>query len=192
MAATQEAWKPEPSTIPPATLSPSQVPNLGEPPLGWIDHFCLTSQPIRITNSPVADVFIVWGKCDRDDNKVRGFILERGMKGLTTPKIEGKFSLRASVTGQIVMEDVEIPASNMLPNAIGLGVSWSFWLYDPDSFNAGAFWLLEQRSFWHCMGRPGSGWTLPWGCSSIHLGQVSTRLCEILITIYGFLKDSIS
>lgn len=71
----------------------------------------------------MADVFVVWGKCDRDDNKVRGFILERSMKGLSTPKIEGKFSLRASITGQIVMEDVEVPAENMLPNAIGLGVS---------------------------------------------------------------------
>ncbi|ELT94603.1 hypothetical protein CAPTEDRAFT_160039 [Capitella teleta] len=85
------------------------------------DTFSISGSKSWITNSPVADVFIVWGKCDRDDNKVRGFILERGMKGLTTPKIEGKFSLRASVTGQIVMEDVEIPASNMLPNAIGLG-----------------------------------------------------------------------
>jgi glutaryl-CoA dehydrogenase len=64
----------------------------------------------------------VWGKCDRDNNKIRGFILEKGMKGLTAPKIEGKFSLRASITGQISMEDVEIPEENMLPNAIGLGV----------------------------------------------------------------------
>jgi glutaryl-CoA dehydrogenase len=85
------------------------------------DTFTLNGSKSWITNSPVADVFVVWGKCDRDDNKVRGFILERGMKGLSTPKIEGKFSLRASITGQIVMEDVEIPASNMLPNAIGLG-----------------------------------------------------------------------
>lgn len=74
-----------------------------------------------ITNSPIADVFIVWGKCDRDNNKIRGFILEKGMKGLTAPKIEGKFSLRASITGQISMEDVEIPEENMLPNAVGLG-----------------------------------------------------------------------
>jgi glutaryl-CoA dehydrogenase len=64
----------------------------------------------------------VWGKCDRDNNKIRGFILEKGMKGLTAPKIEGKFSLRASITGQISMEDVEIPEENMLPNAMGLGV----------------------------------------------------------------------
>lgn len=76
----------------------------------------------RITNSPIADVFIVWGKCDRDNNKIRGFILEKGMKGLTAPVIQGKFSLRASITGQISMEDVEVPEENMLPNVMGLGV----------------------------------------------------------------------
>ncbi|OWF35524.1 Glutaryl-CoA dehydrogenase, mitochondrial [Mizuhopecten yessoensis] len=74
-----------------------------------------------ITNSPIADVFIVWGKCDRDNNKIRGFILEKGMKGLTAPVIEGKFSLRASITGQIAMDDVEVPEENMLPNISGLG-----------------------------------------------------------------------
>ena len=76
----------------------------------------------RITNSPVADVFVVWAKTDSENNRIKGFILERGMKGLDTPKIEGKFSLRASITGQIVMEDVEVPESNILPNAIGLAV----------------------------------------------------------------------
>ncbi|XP_014671969.1 PREDICTED: glutaryl-CoA dehydrogenase, mitochondrial-like isoform X1 [Priapulus caudatus] len=72
-----------------------------------------------ITNSPVADVFIVWAKSD-PDQRIRGFILERGMKGLYTPVIEGKFSLRASVTGQIVMDDVEVPEENLLPGAVGL------------------------------------------------------------------------
>src|SRR5689334_12401168 len=78
-----------------------------------------------ITNSPVADVFIVWARSDRDDNAIRGFILEKGWKGLTAPKIEGKFSLRASITGQIAMDDVEVPEENMLPNAKGLAVSVS-------------------------------------------------------------------
>ena len=67
-------------------------------------------------------MFIVWAKADDAENKIRGFILERGMKGLTTPKIEGKFSLRASVTGQIAMDDVEVPADNLLPNVSGLAV----------------------------------------------------------------------
>jgi len=79
----------------------------------------------RITNSPVADLFVVWAKADDSDNRIRGFILERGMKGLTTPKIEGKFSLRASETGQISMDSIEVPAENLLPNVIGLAVCLS-------------------------------------------------------------------
>ena len=75
----------------------------------------------RITNSPVADICVVWAKCE--DGKVRGFILERGMKGLVTPKIEGKFSLRASATGMILMDEVEVPEENLLPHVSGLGVS---------------------------------------------------------------------
>jgi glutaryl-CoA dehydrogenase len=73
-----------------------------------------------ITNSPIADIAVVWAKCD--DKRIRGFILERSMKGFTTPKIEGKFSLRASETGQIAMNDVEVPVENLLPNVEGLAV----------------------------------------------------------------------
>lgn len=64
----------------------------------------------------------MWAKTDTD-NTIRGFILEKDMKGLTAPKIEGKFSLRASITGQISMDDVEVPEENLLPNASGLAVS---------------------------------------------------------------------
>jgi len=71
-----------------------------------------------ITNSPIADVFVVWAK--DDDGRIRGFILERGMTGLTAPKIEGKFSLRASSTGMISMDNVLVPDANLLPNARGL------------------------------------------------------------------------
>lgn len=71
-----------------------------------------------ITNSPIADVFVVWAKTD--DGKIRGLILEKGMAGLSAPKIEGKLALRASVTGQIVMEDVFVPAEQLLPNVEGL------------------------------------------------------------------------
>ena len=73
-----------------------------------------------ITNSPVADVFVVWAKSDAHDNKIRGFVLEKGMKGLDAPKIEGKFSLRASVTGMIQMDEVMVPEENLLPNVSGL------------------------------------------------------------------------
>jgi len=96
--------------------------------------YLLNGSKTWITNSPIADVAVVWAKDDAGD--IRGFILERGMKGLTTPKIEGKFSLRASVTGMIMMDDVFVPAENMLPKVKGLrgpfsclnnaryGISW--------------------------------------------------------------------
>ncbi|MFN8384554.1 MAG: acyl-CoA dehydrogenase [Anaerolineales bacterium] len=80
---------------------------------GYIVH----GNKMWITNSPIADVFIVWGKLD---GEIRGFILEKGMKGLSAPKIEGKFSLRASSTGEIVMDEVFVPEENLLPNVSGL------------------------------------------------------------------------
>ncbi|XP_044164578.1 glutaryl-CoA dehydrogenase, mitochondrial-like [Acropora millepora] len=80
--------------------------------------YILNGSKSWITNSPIADVFIVWANCE--DKRIRGFILEKGMKGLSAPKIEGKFSLRASITGQIVMEDVEVPEDNLLPSVDGL------------------------------------------------------------------------
>ena len=80
---------------------------------GYIVH----GNKMWITNSPIADVFIVWAKLE---GEIRGFILEKGMKGLSAPKIEGKFSLRASITGEIVMEEVFVPDENLLPNVSGL------------------------------------------------------------------------
>ncbi|NWH75749.1 GCDH protein, partial [Piaya cayana] len=79
----------------------------------------LREQGLWITNAPVADLFLVWAVCE-EDGRVRGFLLERGAPGLSTPKIEGKFSLRASPTGMIVLEDVEVPEENVLPGAEGL------------------------------------------------------------------------
>ncbi len=81
--------------------------------------FRLNGAKMWITNSPIADVAVVWAKTD--DDVIRGFVVERGTKGFSTPKIEGKFSLRASVTGEIVFEDCEIPEANLLPGARGLG-----------------------------------------------------------------------
>ena len=78
----------------------------------------LTGSKMWITNSPVADVFVVWAK--DDEGIIRGFVLEKGMDGLSAPKIEGKFSLRASPTGEIVMDDVFVPDDNLLPNVKGL------------------------------------------------------------------------
>ena len=96
--------------------------------------YIVSGAKMWITNSPIADVFVIWGKTE--DGVIRGFILEKGMKGLSAPKIEGKFSLRASITGEIVMEDVFVPDENLLPNVQGLkgpfgclnkaryGISW--------------------------------------------------------------------
>ena len=80
--------------------------------------YLLNGAKMWITNSPIADLAVVWAKLD---GEIRGFIVERGTPGFETPKIEGKFSLRASVTGEIVLSDVEIPEENLLPNAKGLG-----------------------------------------------------------------------
>jgi len=100
-------------------------PNHGSDPGGMATRaekrggvYILNGTKTWITNAPIADVFIVWANLD---GKIRGFILEKGMKGLSAPKIEGKFSLRASATGMIMMEDVEVPEDNIFPNIQGLG-----------------------------------------------------------------------
>mmetsp|Transcript_31509 Transcript_31509/g.99926 ORF Transcript_31509/g.99926 Transcript_31509/m.99926 type:complete len:304 (-) Transcript_31509:570-1481(-) len=85
--------------------------------------YVLTGAKNWITNSPIADVFVVWAR--DDDGKLGGYILEKGMKGLTAPKIEGKFSLRASITGMISMDDVPVPAANKLPKAKGFSAPFS-------------------------------------------------------------------
>ncbi|MGH6931390.1 MAG: acyl-CoA dehydrogenase [Dongiaceae bacterium] len=100
-------------------------PDAGSDPAGMRTRACkvdggyvLKGSKMWITNAPVADVFIVWAKDDAGE--IRGFILDKGMKGLSAPKIEGKFSLRASITGEIVMADVAVPEENLLPNVMGL------------------------------------------------------------------------
>jgi glutaryl-CoA dehydrogenase len=101
-------------------------PDHGSDPGGMVTRarsvdggYLVSGAKMWITNSPIADVFVVWAKTD--DGVIRGFILEKGMKGLSAPKIEGKFSLRASVTGEIVMDEVLVPEENLLPNVKGLG-----------------------------------------------------------------------
>ena len=113
-----------------------------------------------ITNAPVADVFVVWAK--DDEGIVRGFILEKGMKGLTAPKIEGKFSLRASSTGQIVMDDVFVPEENRLPGVMGLkgpfgcltraryGISWGALGAAEFCWQAARAYTVDRQQF----GRP--------------------------------------
>jgi glutaryl-CoA dehydrogenase len=108
-------------------------PNHGSDPASMLTRakpvdggFIMKGAKMWITNSPIADVFVVWAKLEDADGQVggqesiRGFILEKGMKGLSAPKIEGKMSLRASITGEIVMDDVFVPEANLLPNVSGL------------------------------------------------------------------------
>jgi len=83
--------------------------------------YLLSGAKMWITNSPIADLAVVWAKSDAHDNKIKGFVVERGIKGFTTPKIEGKLSLRASVTGEIVLDEAFVPDENLLPNVSGLG-----------------------------------------------------------------------
>ena len=122
--------------------------------------FILKGTKMWITNSPIADIFVVWAKDDED--QIRGFILERGMEGLSTPVIEGKFSLRASITGEIVMADVFVPEANMLPDARGLrgpfsclnraryGISWGAMGAAEFCWHAARNYVLERSQF----GRP--------------------------------------
>lgn len=122
--------------------------------------YVLSGSKIWITNSPIADVFIVWAKTD--DGAIRGFILEKGVKGLSAPKIEGKFSLRASITGEIVMDEVFVPSENLLPNVSGLkgpfgclnsaryGISWGALGAAEFCWHAARQYALDRRQF----GRP--------------------------------------
>ena len=99
-------------------------PNSGSDPASMLTKavavdggYRLTGTKMWITNSPIADIFVIWAKLD---GVIRGFILDKGMTGLSAPKIEGKFSLRASITGEIIMDNVFVPSDNILPNAKGL------------------------------------------------------------------------
>lgn len=112
-----------------------------------------------ITNSPIADVFVVWAKATDEDNAIRGFVLEKGMKGLSAPKIEGKMSLRASITGEIVMEDVFVPVENAFPEIRGLkgpfsclnnarfGIAWGSMGAAEFCWHAARDYTLERKMF---------------------------------------------
>jgi glutaryl-CoA dehydrogenase len=119
--------------------------------------FSLTGNKMWITNSPIADVFVVWAK--NDDGKIRGYLLEKGMKGLSAPKIEGKFSLRASVTGEIVMDEVFVPDENEFPEITGLagpfgclnnarfGIAWGAMGAAEFCWHAARQYTLDRKQF---------------------------------------------
>ena len=142
-------------------------PNHGSDPGSMITRAHATPEGYRlvgskmwISNSPIADVFVVWAKTD--DGAIRGFILEKAMKGLSAPKIEGKFSLRTSITGEIVMDDVAVPAENILPNVSGLkgpfgclnsaryGIAWGALGAAEACWHAARRYTLDRKQF----GRP--------------------------------------
>ena len=144
-------------------------PNSGSDPASMLTRaevveggYRLNGTKMWITNSPIADVFIVWGKLD---GVIRGFILDKGMEGLSAPKIEGKFSLRASITGEIVMDNVFVPSENMLPNAKGLsgpfgclnkaryGISWGALGAAEFCWHAARQYTLDREQF----GKPLAG-----------------------------------
>jgi glutaryl-CoA dehydrogenase len=125
-----------------------------------VSGYILNGAKLWITNSPIADVFVVWAK--NDEGLIRGFVLEKGMEGLSAPKIEGKFSLRASPTGEIVMNEVFVPAENELPNVTGLkgpfgclnrarfGIAWGALGAAEFCWHAARQYTLDRKQF----GRP--------------------------------------
>ncbi len=159
---------------------------------GWILH----GNKMWITNSPIADVFIVWAKAygdndnpDHMDGDIRGFILDKGMAGLTAPKIEGKFSLRASVTGEIVMDEVFVPDDNYMPNVKGLkgpfgclnkaryGISWGALGAAEFCWHSARQYTLDRTQF----GRPLAATQL------IQL-KLANMMTEITLSLQGALR----
>jgi glutaryl-CoA dehydrogenase len=119
----------------------------------------ISGSKMWISNAPIADVFVVWAKSEAHDDKIRGFVLEKGMTGLTAPKIGGKLSLRASVTGEIVMDSVEVGEDALLPNVSGLkgpfgclnraryGISWGVMGAAEDCWHRSRQYGLDRVQF---------------------------------------------
>ena len=141
-------------------------PDAGSDPAGMktraekvADGYRLTGSKMWISNSPIADVFVVWAKSAAHDNEIRGFVLEKGMKGLSAPKIEGKLSLRASITGEIVMDGVVVSEDHLLPNVSGLkgpfgclnraryGISWGVLGAAEDCMHRARQYTLDRVQF---------------------------------------------
>jgi glutaryl-CoA dehydrogenase len=141
-------------------------PNAGSDPAGMTtraekvaDGYRLSGAKMWISNAPIADVFVVWAKSAAHDDQIRGFILEKGMKGLSAPKIQGKLSLRASTTGEVVMDGVVVPEDAILPNVSGLkgpfgclnraryGIAWGTMGAAEDCWHRARAYTLERKQF---------------------------------------------
>lgn len=148
--------------------------------------YLVTGNKMWISNSPVADVFVIWAKLD---GKIRGFLLEKGMKGLSAPKIEGKFSLRTSLTGEVVMDNVFVPEENLLPNAAGLGgpfgclnkarygISWGALGAAEFCWHAARQYTLDRKQF----GRP-------LAANQLIQKKLADMLTEISLGLQGCLR----
>ena len=141
-------------------------PDAGSDPAGMktraektVNGYRITGSKMWISNSPLADVFVIWAKSEAHDGKIRGFILEKGMKGLSAPKIAGKLSLRASVTGEVVMDGVEVGDDALLPHVSGLkgpfgclnraryGISWGVLGSAEFCWHAARQYGLDRKQF---------------------------------------------
>jgi glutaryl-CoA dehydrogenase len=153
------------------------------------NSYILNGSKTWITNSPIADVFVVWAKNEEENGTIRGFILEKGMKGLSAPRIKGKMSLRASETGMIVMDNVEVPSENMLPKAKGLkgpftclnsaryGISWGAMGAAEFCMHTARQYQLDRKQF----GKPIAAHQIP----QLKLANMST---EITLGLLGSLQ----
>ena len=142
-----------------------------------------------ISNSPIADVFVVWAKSDEHDGRIRGFILEKGTKGLSAPKINGKLSLRASITGMINLDDVEVPKDALLPDIEGLkgpfgclnraryGISWGALGAAEFCFHAARQYGLDRKQF----GRP-------LAATQLYQKKLADMLADIALALQGSLR----
>jgi glutaryl-CoA dehydrogenase len=141
-------------------------PNAGSDPAGMTTRaekidggYRLNGAKMWISNAPIADVFVVWAKSQAHGGEIRGFVLEKGMKGLSAPKIGGKLSLRASITGEIVMDNVEVEESALLPNVSGLkgpfgclnraryGIAWGVMGAAEDCWHRARQYTLDRKQF---------------------------------------------
>ncbi|MBL6428510.1 MAG: acyl-CoA dehydrogenase [Maritimibacter sp.] len=151
--------------------------------------YVLNGSKMWISNSPIADVFVVWAKSEAHDGKVRGFVLEKGMKGLSAPKIEGKLSLRASITGEIVMEDVEVGEDALLPNVSGMsgpfgclnraryGISWGAMGAAEDCWFRAHTYGMERKQF-----------DRPLAATQLYQKKLADMQTEIALGLQGALR----
>ena len=119
----------------------------------------ITGSKMWISNAPIADIFVIWAKSEEHGGKIRGFVLQKGMKGLSAPKVDGKLSLRASITGEIVMDGIEVSEDALLPNVSGLkgpfgclnraryGISWGVMGAAEFCWHAARQYGLDRKQF---------------------------------------------